>query len=392
MATLDIQLKNETSSDKVFASITGLALDRNNALFLLQSDGKTPYYPGQPGKDQAPLQENCAIPLGKPGSTKTVKVPHLAGSRIYFSIGEPLKFLLNRGGNGAALVAPSVNNPADPNYKTQWEFCEFTWDNSQLFCNITYVDFVSMSISLDLTEKSGNKQHVTGFPADGLQNIVKRLKTQGQQDKQPWESLVYAPNGKIVRILSPNNAIIGNPSLFRGYYEPYVNQVWDKYKKEQLAIDTQNGNWGTRHGKVGDNNVMTFQNPGRKAYTFTKPSTADIFSCSSGPFPTTNDEYGNLGARLAAGFNRSTLLVSNSQPNNPSVKGYYKGEHPTNHYSRILHEVNTDRLGYAFPYDDVTPANGQDQSGKVADPSPRTFTVTVGGGSGRPKKDEMQEL
>ncbi|KAI4254127.1 MAG: hypothetical protein L6R42_007318, partial [Xanthoria sp. 1 TBL-2021] len=122
MATLDIQLKNETDSDKVFVSITGLALDKNNTLFLLQKDGKTPHYPGQPGKDQTPLQENCAIPLGKPGSTKTVTVPHLAGSRIYFSIGEPLKFLLNRGGNGAALVAPSVNNPADPNYKTQWHF------------------------------------------------------------------------------------------------------------------------------------------------------------------------------------------------------------------------------------------------------------------------------
>ncbi|KAL8725706.1 MAG: hypothetical protein Q9166_007191 [cf. Caloplaca sp. 2 TL-2023] len=391
MATLDIQLKNETSSDDVYASITGLALDKNNALFLLQSDGKTPYYPGQPGADQTPLKENCAIPLGRPGSTKTVKVPHLAGSRIYFSVGKPLKFFLNRGGNGAALVAPSISNPADPNYKTQWEFCEFTWDNSQLFCNITYVDFVSMSISLDLTEKSGNKQHVTGFPANGLQTIAKSLKTQGQRDKQPWEKLIYAPDGKIVRILSPNNAILGDPNLFKGYYVPYVNKVWDKYKSETLSIDTQNGNWGTLQGKVESNGLLTFSNPKGKRYTFAKPSTADIFSCSTGPFPTSNDEYGNLGARIAAGFNRSTLLVSNSQPNKPDVKSYYKGDSvPTNHYSRILHEVNTDKLGYAFPYDDVTPAGGQDQSGKVADPAPRSFTVTVGGG--REEKAGMQEL
>ena len=379
MATLDIQLKNETNSDKVFVSITGLALDKNNALFLLQKDGKTPHYPGQPGKDRSPVQENCAIPLGKTGSTKTVTVPHLAGSRIYFSIGEPLKFLLNRGGNGAALVAPSVSNPTDPNYKTQWHFCEFTWDHSQLFCNISYVDFVSLPISLDLTEKSGNKQHVTGFGANGLQTIVKKLKEQKQEDKQPWDSLIYAPNGKVVRILAPNTIIDTNRKLFEGYFEPYVNKVWDKYKKEQLSIDTQNGNWGTVRGKVGDNNVLSFSNKGGKAYTFTKPSTADIFSCSSGPFPTSNDEYGNLGARLAAGFNRSTLLASNSQPNQPSAKEYYKDPHPTNHYSRIVHEVNTDRLGYAFPYDDVTPANGQDQSGKVADAAPRNFTVTIGG-------------
>ncbi|KAL8676958.1 MAG: hypothetical protein Q9186_006567 [Xanthomendoza sp. 1 TL-2023] len=390
MATLDIQLKNDTASDRVYASITGLALDRNNAVFLLQSDGKTAYYPGQPGEDQTPLQKNCAILLGPPGSTITVTVPHLAGSRIYFSIDEPLKFLLNRGGNGPALVAPSINNPADPNFKTQWEFCEFTWDNSQLFCNVTYVDFVSMSISLDLTEQSGNKQHVTGFPANGLRTVAKWLKMQGEHDKQPWNSLIYAPKGKVIRILSPNNAILGDPNLFKGYYEPYVNEVWSKYRSEALSIDTQNGNWGTLVGKVENNDLLTFQNPRGKPYTFAKPSTADIFSCSSGPFNLPNDEYGNLGARVAAGFNRSTLMLSNSQPNNPSVKSYYSGDRiPTNHYSRILHDVNTDRLGYAFPYDDVTPNNGQDQSGKVADPSPKSFTVTVGGGRKNDGNDEL---
>ncbi|KAL8663663.1 MAG: hypothetical protein Q9168_008056 [Polycauliona sp. 1 TL-2023] len=380
MATLDIQLKNQSSSDKVFVSITGLALDKNNALFLLQKDGKTPYYPGQPDQDQAEVKEDCAIQLGKPGSTTTVTVPHLAGSRIYFSIGEPLQFSLNRGGNGAALVAPSVSNPADPNYKIKWHFCEFTWDNSQLFCNISYVDFVSLPISLDLTEQSGNQQHVTGFGANGLQDMVKSLKAQKDADNQPWDSLIYANDGNVIRIMSPNTFIEANRSLFQGYFEPYINQVWDKYKNDELSIDTQNGQWGSVRGKVGDNDVLTMSSQEGKDYTFTKPSTADIFSCSSGPFPTSNDEYGNLGARIAAGFNRSTLMASTSQPNQPSAKEYYKDPHPTNHYSRIVHECNMDKLGYAFPYDDVTPADGQDQSGKVADPAPRDFTVTIGGG------------
>ncbi|KAL8703040.1 MAG: hypothetical protein Q9201_003786 [Fulgogasparrea decipioides] len=389
MATLDIQLKNETASNKVFASITGLALDKNNALFLLKSDGKTPYYPGQPDKDVTPLGQNCAIPLGRPGSTVTVTVPHLAGSRIYFSIGQPLQFFLNRGGNGAALVAPSVNNPADPSFNVLWDFCEFTFDPGQLFCNITYVDFVSLSIGLSLTEKTGKTQHVTGFPANGLHQIADDLKTQGEHDGQPWSSLIYAPNGQIVRILSPNNAILGKGSLFAGYFEPYVDQVWSKYRSETLSIDTQNGKWGTVNGKV-QNNVFTFPNSSGQPYTFAKPSTADIFSCSSGPFNLPNDKYGNLGARIAAGFNRSTLLTSNKQPNDPAPAHYYHGDKvPTNHYSRIVHGRNTDRLGYAFPYDDVTSANGQDQSGKVADPSPRSFTVTVGGGNMKNGKTEL---
>ncbi|KAL8948788.1 MAG: hypothetical protein Q9222_005050 [Ikaeria aurantiellina] len=388
---LDIQLKNETASDKVFATLTGLALDKNNALLLLESDGKTPYYPGLPGKDQNPIEKNCAIPLGRPGSTKTIKVPHLAGSRIYFSVGGPLKFFINRGGNGAALVAPSINNPADPNYHIQWDFCEFTYNNDQLFCNVTYVDFVSLSIALSLTEKSGKTQHVTGFPNGGLDTIAKDLKAQKAADHQPWDSLIYAPQGKIIRILSPNNAILGNGSLFKGYYETYVNKVWEKYSKESLGLDTQNGDWGVVHGKVGQDGKMTFQSKG-KTYSYGKPSTADIFSCSSGPFNLPNDESGNLGARIAAGFNRSTLLTSNLQPSNPAPIHYYQGKGtPTNHYSRICHAVNKDKLGYAFPYDDVTSANGQDQSGKVADPAPKSFTITIGSGGGKPKgaKDEL---
>ncbi|KAL9001900.1 MAG: hypothetical protein Q9188_005140 [Gyalolechia gomerana] len=387
MATLDIQLKNNTTSDKVYASITGLALDKTNALFMLQSDGKTHYYPAQPGNDQTSPEKNCAIPLGKPGSTVTVKVPHLAGSRIYFSIGEPLKFFLNRGGNGAALVAPSISNPADPNFNIQWGFCEFTFDPSQLFCNITYVDFVSLPISLSLTEQSGNKQNVTGFPPNGLDTIAKDLKAQKNADHQPWDSLIFAPKGRVVRILSPNNAILRKPSLFQGYYEPYVDRVWSKYQSEDLSIDTQIGDWGTLRGKV-NNNQISFHNSKRQLYTFAKPSTADIFSCSSGPFNLPNDEYGNLGARIAAGLNRSTMLTSTVHPD-PSPTEFYPKGVPTNHYSRILHAVNKDHLGYAFPYDDVTPSNGQDQSGKVASGSVKSFTVTVAGG---PQTNEKTEL
>ncbi|KAL8957536.1 MAG: hypothetical protein Q9193_005218 [Seirophora villosa] len=388
MATLDIQLRNNTTSSKVFASITGLALDRNNALFLLQSDGRTPYFPVQPGADQTPLGQNCAIPLGQPGSTVSITVPHLAGSRIYFSIGEPLKFLLNRGGNGAALVAPSISNPTDPNFNIQWSFCEFTFDPSQLFCNITYVDFVSMAISLSLTEQSGNTQQVTGFGINGLSTIAENLRSQAAFDRQPWDSLIYAPDGRIIRILSPNNAMIGNPSLFAGYYEQYVDQMWLKYISDTLSIDTQNGNWGVRRGKVERSNLLTFPNPNGQPYTFAKPSTADVFSCSTGPFNLPNNEQGNIGARIAAGLNRSTVLTSNLQPGGSPAE-YYRGPGPTNHYSRIVHAVNEDGLGYTFPYDDVTPANGRDQSGKVADRSPRSFTVTVGGGYQTDEKTEL---
>lgn len=50
-----------------------------------------------------------------------------------------------------------------------------------------------------------------------------------------------------------------------------------------------------------------------------------------------------------------------------------------NHCSRIVHEVNLDRRGYAFPYDDVSATGGQDMSGAVHDGNSRLLTVAVGG-------------
>jgi len=87
---------------------------------------------------------------------------------------------------------------------------------------------------------------------------------------------------------------------------------------------------------------------------------------------------GNIAARLAAAFNRSTLLVNPSQPDAEVVQTYY-GTEPTNHYSKIVHSVNVDGKGYTFPYDDVGPAGGVNQSGSVRDGSPVILTVVLGG-------------
>src|SRR3954467_15487159 len=101
--TLNIALVNQTSSSNVNAYITGQAIDKNNALFLLQADGKTPYYPDSPSSSGAELRANCAIPLGAPGSTVTTTIPRLAGGRVWFCIDDKLKFSLNP---GPGLVEP----------------------------------------------------------------------------------------------------------------------------------------------------------------------------------------------------------------------------------------------------------------------------------------------
>ncbi|KAF2973532.1 hypothetical protein GQX73_g150 [Xylaria multiplex] len=370
--TTQIALKNTTSSSTVYAYVTGLDINKNNTYAFLQSDGKSLYYPESPSQPLQPLAMDCAIPLGAPGTTKTVTIPQLAGGRIWFVVDNKLTFFLNP---GPGIVEPSVTNTDDVNYKLNWAFCEFT----------CYVDFVALPIALELRNTAGATQVVQGLPTNGLDQICAQLVQQGASEGSNWGQLVVkGPDGKNLRAMSPNSGRIGDSGLFDGYYQSYVDEAWSKYANTDLKVDTQ-AQWGVVTGRVSSNGLLTFPNVG----TFAKPSAIDIFSCSTGPFGNypaeTREQMGAIGARLAAALNRTTLVSNPDQPDaiKNGANNYYK-TNPTNHYARIVHGVNLDGRGYAFPYDDVVPsgATGPDQAGTVFDGSPELLTVTVGGPNG----------
>jgi Beta-1,3-glucanase len=370
-ATVSFTLRNNTGSDTVYAFVTGLSINDNNALVLLEADGQTLYYPSSPSAPGSPLAVNCAIPLGPSGgSPVTITVPQLAGARLWFSIGTPITFLLNP---GPALVEPSVTNPSDPNINTAWDFAEFTYNSAQLFANISMVDFTCLPIGLTLTDTSGSTQSLAGLPAGGLDAVCSGLTAHQKADGNPWTDLIVASGGQNLRALSPQNGIVGNSSFLSGYYDSYVSQVWQMYESVTLTVDTQ-ASYGTVTGQVS-NGVLTFPGVG----SFAQPTAADIFSCSTGPFSTAgaSGEVLAIIPRLAAAFNRSTLLIDSSQPDGENPADYYANA-VTNHYARIVHATLTGSLGYAFPYDDVTPNGGVNQSGPVSSGSPAQLTVTVG--------------
>ncbi|CAK7231433.1 hypothetical protein SBRCBS47491_007928 [Sporothrix bragantina] len=383
-ATLQIALQNNTTAANLYAYVTGLDLNNNNAVWMLQSDGVTAYYPANPSANQQPLQANVSIVVGGPGSVRKVTIPQLAGARIWFSQDSPLTFLLNIGANGPGLVEPSVTNPADPNYPLRWDFCEFTYNTTEMFANISYVDFVSIPVALELTSTDGSAtQTVAGLPSNGLSTICEALQAQQLVDCAGWDQLVVqitsaTAGTSFLRALSPYCGMIMNSSLFANYFDPYVAQVWSKYLSTAVTIDTQ-ASWGTVSGQVDSSANLTFAGVG----SFPKPTTGDIFSCSTGAFAayaTNTDEMANIGARLAAALNRSTLLAYSSQPDGTTSASDYYQTTITNHYARIVHAANLDGRGYAFPYDDVAPDGGADQSGAVASGAPALLTVYIGGG------------
>ncbi|KAF6836041.1 glucanase b [Colletotrichum plurivorum] len=138
-STLDIVLKNKTDSSNAYAHVTGLDLNRNNAVYLLQADGNP----------------------------------------------------------GPAVVEPSATNPSDVNYNLNWGFCEFTFNSFQLFVNISYVDFVSIPVSLALENDSGVLINVPGLPSNGLDTVCDSLRAQDARDNAGWSKLVVrTPDNK----------------------------------------------------------------------------------------------------------------------------------------------------------------------------------------------------
>ena len=83
--------------------------------------------------------------------------------------------------------------------------------------------------------------------------------------------------------------------------------------------------------------------------------------------------------RLCAAFNRGELLISGGdvEPSLPPTK--YYTNHVNNHYSRLVHEMEADGIGYAFSYDDVAPNNMANQAGLILANNPTLMTIIVGG-------------
>ncbi|MFD8643759.1 beta-1,3-glucanase family protein [Streptomyces zaomyceticus] len=369
--TLPLDLVNTTGGNTVYAYVLGRDPAAGGNWAFIQADGSSLHHPPSPADDQTPLGVDCAIALNASGAgARRVTLPRLYSGRIYFSVGAKLTFLMNRGGG---LALPSVSNPTDPNVNVHHDFCEFTFNSDQLYANITFVDMVSLPIAFQLETGQG-PQTVRGLPADGLARVAAALRAQSAADGSDWSKLIVTKGGADLRVVSPNLAIRGNNALFRGYFDSYVDEVWNKYRSTDLRIDTQ-FTWGTVTGRV-NGDTLSFPGVG----SFAKPSTLSIFSCSDAPFTTGNDLMGNLSARLAAAFNRTTLLDNPHQPTAENPASFYTRPR-TNHYARILHDTTPDHLGYAFPYDDVHPA-GVDFEGKVQSGSPGRWTITVGGTAG----------
>ncbi|GAA4893220.1 beta-1,3-glucanase [Stackebrandtia albiflava] len=365
-ATCELALENR-SGGTLRAYVTGREFGTGRWV-LLRADSSV-YHLTEPPAPLTPLPVDCAIPVG---SSTVLTLPRMFGARIYFVRDDTLQFYVNP---GPALVEPAFATPADPNFSKTWSFCEFTFNDVQLFANISYVDLVT-ALPIGLTLVGDGTHTVAALPDGAVGRIADELAAQAGRDGQPWDDLIIRDGGQVLRIISPQNLMaphFDQPNMpFRGYWEGYVDQVWNHYRGNDLRVDVQGGG-GVYTGRVvGD--VLEFNG----GHRFGRPSSKDVFTCNHGPFtnnPSDPDPKKGILARLAAAFNRSTIHSVPDQPNGATAADYY-GHQVTNHWARAVHAHAP--IGYAFPYDDVRPDGQPDQSGAAHDGNPRRFTVHAG--------------
>ncbi|PHH79942.1 hypothetical protein CDD80_3394 [Ophiocordyceps camponoti-rufipedis] len=375
---LQLEFVNLSNSTKTInAYVTGL--DAEDRVVFVRADGSL-LYPSSGGSETpVPIKENVGIPLT--GKSQRLPLPMaLYGGRVWFAEGQ-LQFFMVKTSCGDGMVQPSAVNLQDPSAGVNWSFAELTYTRQgSIFANISYVDFVGLVLSMALRERNGKgTQTVRGLDASAVNRICSSMVSQSGSDGFPWSRLCVAgEDGTPIRVMSPNSYATINSTDFSQYWTAYVDRVWDQYRRAPLFIDTQS-TAGQVECRVSASDMLLCGGGDNRGYA--KPTAQDIWGCNSGPFERLADDntvHVAVIPRLCAAFVRSTLLLPGGDVQPRLNASHYYQDTPASHYSRLIHELEVDGRGYAFPYDDVNPAGEPDASGVVASDVPDTLTVYVG--------------
>lgn len=411
--TLDITVINKYSGAPIGAYVVGQD-EKQKPIILRNTQGAPQLYcPSTKSKTAVNITEaGLEIPLGEEGDITHITLPSFFKSgRLYISEGPMQLRMVEAGTIGkplTKLVEPSVIAENDPSYNLNYGFIELNYQHGELWVNLSFVDWVAkLLLGFKVTAKLGSitkwpnatSREVQGLQDHAVAGICNELTKQAKIEGQPWGDLcvMKAGSDELIRVLSPNlystspQFQLENATPFMsGYWAQYVDKVWRKFTNKSLTINTQVDRAPHTIGEIECHVGGDILSCGDRLanLNYSKPTSADIFSCDSGPFQVngTDETHSAVVARLCAAFQRSTLLLDGGdlQPNIDLAKHYYlhginqKTVGPTNHYSRVVHGYLINGVGYAFPYDDVSPIV-DDQAGLVHALRPKTLEITVRG-------------
>lgn len=348
---LPLTIVNHTyryANGQIWCYFVGTDLTTGQQVFVGPDGSKQQVSPSDNGSDGF---ADLSVPLAADGDTK-LTIPADMSGRVYFSMGEKLKFkVVTDGAGNSALQYPAGWVESDPSFGVLHDFIEFTHNSAGMFCNSTMVDMFSVPLALTLTGAA--TQRTGGLVPGGRDAIFRGL------DGIPEFAPLVVDD---LRVIAPGHGIESGrfPAT---YLDSYIGAVWDNYASTPLTVSTGSGS------VTGQVSGGMFRFDGGVA-PFAIPTTRDVFFCDGALAAPNDGVTGPVAAVLGAGFNRSTLLANPNQPTTEPAS-FYQGE-VTNHYARLLHENSADGKAYGFPFDDVAGF-----ASYIQDTAPTSLTVEL---------------
>ena len=373
LRTIPFRIVNRTNHPgRLFVYITGLVPKQaNRAYFVSDTAGNLSIVP------QSATPRSLALDLGTSGVVN-LRLPQLTAMRIYFSLAKPV--LVTATAQGAPPSTPAGWVSTDPNYRTIFDWAEFTWvddppatlSNSTIGGNATQVDMfgIPMLIALRGHDDDGNLVTRTSGFSDiaARQKIITGLINAGR----PWNRLVLGGSARPLRAIAPYHGM--DAGLFpQNQLQQYINQVFQKYASDSNALVGQTQN-RTYRGRVSGSQLVFREAGGSETFRFQKPDSRAAYQNNIPPIPNPLTPEGDraraIGALLGGAFMRTVLLVNNNL--NACRKAQFYRDQPVNVYAELFHRFGLRGLAYSFGFDDTC-----DQSSFVQAHDPVALTITL---------------
>jgi len=288
--------------------------------------------------------------------TKSITIPAIDSARVLMSVGSPMYTQVNLDINGKiAYTGADIANPADPNTDVIFDFGEMAIvpagsPSQGININTSRVDQFGFPLKLRLQGLNGYDKTVGEALTESRDQLFAKFIAETPAEFADLAKAPYAP----MRIMAPSHATFQNDRVNAAYLQPYIDQMWEKYRNEDLVFTLDN--LGTFRGRVsGDRFIFTGGISQGTYFINGKPTTSmvflgDGFFADASGGPTNTDTQLQIQAQICAALNRRVL----EQPGNWHVQSAH---HPigqaSNWFSKFWHEHSIDKLAYGFAYDDV---------------------------------------
>lgn len=309
-----------------------------------------------------------------------VTIAPINSARILLSVGSPMYIKVVRDVNGnIGYAGANIENPTDPNLDVYFDFGEMailpkSMSNPGIYVNTTRVDHFGFPLRLRVQGLNGYDRTV-GERVDTLtrDDVISRFIARVPTPFKPLGQAPYTP----YRVIAPAHANFGTGKPNAGYLQPYIDQVWARYRNEDLVFTLPN--LGTFRGRItGDSFRFTGGNENGVFYINGKPDTQMVFLGNGLLNDARNAAPQHIGtqlqiqAQVAAALNRHVI---ESPANWYNRNAFYPAGSLANWYAKFWHDsdIAYDFLAYGFSYDDVG-----DHSPSLHTNAPTTVTYSIG--------------